>query len=461
MYRQDDGSETIALRDVNLSISAGERVAIVGPNGSGKSTLALVISGLIHPTKGVVKFNGSFANAPTGAMVFQSPDDNLIGETVYDELRFCLEQHVEWKDLEAETDNVIFRFGLDALADRPTTQLSGGEKQIVAVACAMVSRQSLIILDEPTSHLDLPGKKLLSRFLDDACKDSERAPAIIVVTQYRTEVGRFDRLIAMDSGKIIHDGRPSELIASSAVSAGAIDIPVSSQRSPFLSVGRLSQVQTPGWGLSEHPIRNISLDIRQGEAIALCGPSGAGKTTLALLLSGLISKFDGERRLQSDPPVMLMQFPERQIFCNTVEEEVSYGLIARGIRRDDATSRSHDALRQVGLLPDDFAKRNPFSLSGGQKRRVMLAAAAVLDAPLYILDEPQAALDEVGVIALRDLCVRWLERKSSYILISHDLHFLRLLTSRALLLDKGELLFDGSWSGVDTSPNLLSAIGLE
>jgi energy-coupling factor transport system ATP-binding protein len=158
-------------------------------------------------------------------------------------------------------------------------------------------------------------------------------------------------------------------------------------------------------------------------------------------------------------PVMLIQFPERQLFCKTVEDEVAYGLIARGVDKPGAISRSHVALRQVGLAPEEFAHRDPFSLSGGQKRRVIIAAAVALDAPLYILDEPQAALDDDGLATLARLCVSWLARGASYLLISHDLEFLRSMTGRILVIDGGRVLFDGSWAGLDASPNMLVDIG--
>src|SRR3970040_1935544 len=95
VYRQEDGSQTVALREISLSIPAGERVAIVGPNGSGKSTLALVIAGLVHPSSGIVTCDAKPGDGPTGAIVFQSPDDNLIGAIVQDEIQLCLEQSID------------------------------------------------------------------------------------------------------------------------------------------------------------------------------------------------------------------------------------------------------------------------------------------------------------------------------------------------------------------------------
>lgn len=459
-YRQDDGSHTGALVGINLTIRSGEKVAIIGPNGSGKSTLALLIAGLMNPTSGVIAGNAIHAGLPTGAMVFQSPDDNLIGESVREELEMCLEHAVLSAEIGSTAEDVLHRFGLEKFADRLTSQLSGGEKQVVALACAIAAGRPIVVLDEPTSHLDPPGKRMLWKFLDEVTASVD-APAIVVVTQYAAEVSHFDRLVILNNGRKIFDGHPGSWSTPETSLYSRIEYPPTFDGPPIVSCRSLGQVAMPGWPLPETPIRNVSLEIRKGEAIALCGPIGAGKTTLALLLAGLLKKHSGDLKTSGDPSVMLIQFPERQIFCRTVEEEVAYGMVAKGTTKSDANARAHEALISVGLDPSLFSKRDPFSLSGGQKRRVMLAAANVLDAPFYILDEPQAALDDDGLSAIRALCSNWLARGASYFLISHDLEFLRGLTSRVLVLSQGEIRFDGGWDSLDRSSNLLSDIGFE
>lgn len=460
-YRQDDGSQTLALRDVSLSIRHGERVAVVGPNGSGKSTLALLIAGLIEPTSGAITGDAVRLGHPTGAMVFQSPDDNLLGETVREELEMCLEHAGANEEAGDTFESALTRFGLEEFADRSTSQLSGGEKQIVALACAIASGRKIIVLDEPTSHLDPPGKRMLWEFLRAVAVDSAPSPAIVVVTQYPDEVSHFNRLVVLDAGTIIYDGVPSNWRGPKSAATSVMSFPPLVGFPPILSTRDLGQVAMPGWPMPQNPIRNVSVDIHPGEAIALCGPIGAGKTTLALLLAGLLPRHTGQRAAQGESPVMLIQYPERQLYCKTVEDEVAAGQMSRGVPKADAMSRAHRALELMGLSPQLFAKRDPFSVSGGQKRRVMLAAASVLDAPLYILDEPQAALDDDGLSAIRAMCAGWLQRGASYILISHDLSFLKSLTSRVLVLNRGEMLFDGHWKTMDESSNLLSAIGFD
>lgn len=459
-YRQEDGSHTDALVGINLTIRGGEKVAIIGPNGSGKSTLALLIAGLIEPTSGAITGDAVRHGRPTGAMVFQSPEDNLLGESVREELEMCLEHAVQSAEIGSTAEDVVRNFGLEKFAERLTSQLSGGEKQVVALACAMVAGRPIIVLDEPTSHLDPPGKRMLWEFLDEVTARAD-APAIVVVTQYDDEVSHSDHLVVLDKGRKIFDGIPGSWSTPEASVYSRIELPLTSDGPPMVSCRSLGQVAVPGWPLPETPIQNVSLEIRTGEAVALCGPIGAGKTTLALLLTGLLHQHAGGLEILGGPPVMLIQFPERQIFCKTVEEEVAYGLKSKSVSKHDAIVRAHEALSSVGLDPSHFAKRDPFSLSGGQKRRVMLAAATVLDAPLYILDEPQAALDDEGLSAIRTLCANWLANGASYLLISHDLEFLRGLTSRVLVLSRGEIRFDGGWESLDRSSNLLSDIEFE
>jgi energy-coupling factor transport system ATP-binding protein len=458
-YRQEDGTEILALDDVSISIRSGERVCLVGPNGSGKSTLALLMAGLINPSAGVVSVDGHPPIPPTGAIAFQSPEDNLLGTTVAEELALSIEHRVHAVNPFASVEDWLELFGLIELAKDEVGHLSGGQKQIVALACALASDKPMIVMDEPTSHLDPPGRRRLWEFLVALPSAGGDTPAIVLVTQYRDDVTRFDRVIALDCGRIIYDGPPADWLMPHPPVATEPPAPPSEPGPVVLSVRGLGQMSQPGWPLPPHPVRNVSLEIRAGEAIGLCGPIGAGKTTLALLLAGLLDRYDGTRTCAGGQPVMLIQFPERQLFCRTCADEIAVGLRRQGLSDQTIADRVRESLALVGLPPNEFARRDPFSLSGGQKRRLIIAAAAALTAPLYILDEPQAALDEAGISMLRTLTEHWRTRGASYLLISHDLAFLRQLTHRLLVISGGELVFDGDWDRVGASPKPLLDIG--
>ena len=472
------GSEINALAGVSLEIALGEQLAIVGPNGSGKSTLGLCLANLITPTSGEVGVRASSASdapdpantEPHAAIVFQTPDDNLVAETVSEEISLALEHCVGDDARGASVVELLDEFGVGHLADRRLDRLSGGEKQIVAVVCAFASGRQLIVLDEPTSHLDPPGRRHFFEFLDSLTGSNVSSEftgrSVVLVTQYPEEARRFARVIELAEGDVVYDGSSSDWkSAEPSETLPEIDAAVPENAPVILRVEDLTQVATPDWPLPEYPLREISLRVRTGEMIGLCGPIGAGKTTLAYHVAGLIDRYVGEITFpgsgSEEPlyPALMIQFPERQLFCATVAEDVAAGLRDTGLTADRQRERADRVLSELGLPPERFAGRSPFGLSGGQKRRAAMAGIAILKRPLFILDEPTAALDQDGLERLTDLCRRWQAEGISHILISHDLPILQRLTKRAWVLDRGRLVFDGSWGELKNHPEITGPIG--
>jgi len=484
-YHSDDERPIPALAEVSLTIVSGERLAIVGPNGSGKSTLALCLAGLIQPTHGRVVVDGLHEPA-YGAIVFQSPEDNLIGATVLEEMMLTLEHTSLPGTDEVAVRAELERFGLGYLAGRSTDSLSGGEKQKVAVACARAAGRQLIVLDEPTSHLDPPSRREFLAFSEAAAESGpsrgpksgglkppvrERSagnddcgPTLVFITQYEEEARRLPRVIELNAGRIAYDGPSSGWKGMVDPRPRVISLPVPPEdASVIVSAVDLGQCDSPAWPLPLDPLRGITLEVRAGEAVGLCGPIGAGKTTLAFYLAGLFDRWLGQLNWPGMPrrerPVVLIQFPERQLFCSTVIDDVAAGPRARGGRSSDLLSAARAALDRVGLPPDDFGHRSPFDLSGGQKRRAALAGIVAIPSRLYLLDEPQAALDSEGLERLESLLQEWLGAGSAYVIISHDLEFLRRLTHRVWVMNKGRIIFDGPWEALDSQPVILASIG--
>jgi len=459
-YETPDGVVR-ALDEVSLSVRAGERVAITGGNGSGKSTLGLCLAGLISPSCGHVR------SSSPAAVVFQSPDDNLIAATPGDEIALTLEHRFGSDVTESAVKQCLARFGLSHLGTRPMERLSGGERQVIALACALTAGRDLLVLDEPTAHLDPPARRSILEALIHMPSDSSRGVARVLITQYENEVRQCERVIHLGAGRVLYDGHPEGWSGlESEYGHGDVpdDMPLRPGREILQTVG-LSQVDSPGWPLPESALADVHVSIRQGEAIAICGPIGSGKTTFAYHLAGLIPRFAG--RIERFPfsgrrdslPVVMIQFPERQLFCPTVDEDIAFGLRRRGYSGADIQSTTLRVMSHFGLPMATFAQRSPFSLSGGQKRRAALACLSALPADLYILDEPNASLDGEGYASLSGQCRRWLNDEKSFILISHDLAFLRALTRRVWVLDRGRILFDGSWAELDRSPQVLESIG--
>lgn len=463
IYQLPDGARIEALRDVSLTMRPGERLAVVGPNGSGKSALALCLAGLIAPSAGTVSLPDGVNepgsdNTNWAALVFQNPDDNLIARTVTEELALTLERTESAG--EAAPADILDRFRIAHLADREVTRLSGGEKQALALACAFAARRRLIVLDEPTSHLDPPSRRELLSIL--APSDSGGDQTIVLITQYADEARQFPRVVQLDNGRITYDGPSTNWLPETAHEDQPFAVYPRSDPPAILTTKSLSQQQQPGWPLPPSPLEDISITIHAGDAIGLCGPIGSGKSTLAFHLAGLLPSKPGS--LTREPgddnlPVVLIQFPERQVFCPTIIGDISWGPIQKGGSKDDALAAARQLLERLQLPAGEFGRRSPFALSGGQRRRVALAGVAACDAPLYILDEPTAALDASGIAAVEALLSDWHSGLTSYLIISHDLEWLARVTNRLWVMEKGQIQFDGSWDDTDNLPPLLERVG--
>ncbi len=463
IYRLDDGSRIAALTNVSCTVQSGERIAIVGDNGSGKSTLARLLAGIIQPTTGRFAFEGKDSHeSGTAALVLQNPGDNIIGETIREEIELTV-GGVDDEAKRTRVEALLSQYGLAELLDRPLAELSGGETQLVALVCGLLSGRRMVVLDEPTSHLDPPARRLLIDHLlthsFDTPGQCDTMPSVLFITQYREEARHFPRVIELDKGKLAFDGAPEELPEQTRQdSPGDNPLPVGADSRSIIVVQGLNQSPT-GNGESAAVLKDITLTVWAGDAIGIIGPIGSGKTTLGYHLAGLMAPTVGTVEYQqdvstADPPVVLIQFPERQLFAETVLDDVAFGARSRGLDRSAATARSGQVLDAVGLPSAEFEQRSPFSLSGGQKRRVALASVAVCGAKLYILDEPTSALDADGHAVLEMQLRRWHTEGVAFIVISHDIGWLRRVTERVWIMNRGRLLVDGKWSDAQTGDAL-------
>lgn len=226
----------------------------------------------------------------------------------------------------------------------------------------------------------------------------------------------------------------------------------------------------PGTALAHKALEDVNLRIGSGELIAVIGHGGSGKSTLALLLSGLYQptagRVDTYDVKNSSNAVfssigLVFQYPEQQLFAETVYEEVAFGAKNFGVPQDYLPIRVRKALEQVGLDPDVFWDRSPFSLSGGQKRRVCIAGVLAVEPKMIILDEPAAGLDEEGRLWLIDL-VRQLNQQGRTILwVTHNMQEAAELAKRIIVMDHGRILLDGSPQQVFAQEELLAQASLE
>ncbi|MBD3332271.1 ATP-binding cassette domain-containing protein [candidate division GN15 bacterium] len=446
------------LDDLTLEVADGEQVCIMGANGSGKSTLARVVASLADPDSGDVHVDTPDGSPIAVGMLFQNPDNQMVAVTVDKEVVFALENlGVRPDDMQERLSDVLRRFDIEHLRRRLTSELSGGEKQRVALAALMVFDPPVLVLDEPDSFLDEAGRKLLAEQLD-AIHDRSPRTSLVRITQYPHVARLYSRLIVLERGKITADGDPGMILEDEQLCrrAGLAFDPDRMTDSKTITHaitertgnGGISRMMCQGISFSyqaDQPVlTDLNFELTQGETLAVVGPSGSGKSTLGLLMCGLnkpdtgrITYFDdGGNELDahnlSGRVSAILQQPERQFFLRTCAEEVQFGPANRG--HGFTEQQTCAMMRLVGLDPEQFADRDPLTLSGGEKRRLAFAAVLSMQPDVVVFDEPTCALDVDGVARFIDLSRHLAQRARTQVIITHDGDLVRLLADRVLVL---------------------------
>jgi energy-coupling factor transport system ATP-binding protein len=474
-YRYPD-TDRDALRAVSLDVAPGEFVVLAGLSASGKSTVLRAASGLVPHFHG-----GTFAGrtivggmdtrdhgpgdlAAVAGTLFQDPETQSVMTTVRAELAFPLENR-GWPAgaVARGVEEVALALGIEALLDRPTPELSGGELQRVALGAALAGRPRIVLLDEPTSQLDpVAGDELvwLLRRLN------EEWGTAVVLAEHRLErcLAHADRVVVLDDGAIACDAPPSDALAWAAERAPALQTPAArlfaraGLRPPPASV-RDARATLRGHGLiDEEPaamppaaprpartrrrhdaalaiegvwhelrggraiLRGVDLTVEPGERVALMGRNGAGKSTLLRHAAGLLEPTRGRVRTAGRVG-LLLQSPGDYLVHEHVRDETSAA-----------------ALEVVGLT--DVAERHPRDLSGGQRQR--LALAIVMDGAqppaCLCLDEPTRGMDRAAKGELAD---RLHALDAGVVVATHDPEFAVAVAERVVLLADGRVIADG------------------
>jgi energy-coupling factor transport system ATP-binding protein len=422
-----------AVRDVSLAVSAGELVAIVGPNGSGKSTLARVLAGR-RPTAGEVVRPGSTGLGKPGgtAIVFQRPELQVLGVRVRDDVVWGLPDP-QLVDVPA----VLDRVGLQSFAERETSTLSGGELQRLAVAAALARHPALLISDESTAMVDSVGRQLLVALLRSMA--TEDRISVVHVTHNSAETAVADRAIMLEHGRIVPvaEPAPNDSMPHPPPPARKQDDPLFVLR----NVGHEYSRRTP-W--AHRALSGIDLRIDHGEAVLVVGHNGSGKSTLAWVLAGLLEPSEGDAHLEGQLLTSVVgqvgvafQHARLQLLRPTVGAEVAAASGASNLA-------AWQALRAVGLDPQELGPRRVDELSGGQARRVVVAGAIAARPRALVLDEPFAGLDDRGRAELNAALVRLrTERGLTLVCVSHDHDLPAGLFDREIELVDGRIAYDG------------------
>jgi peptide/nickel transport system ATP-binding protein len=486
------------LQALSLELAPGEVLGLVGESGSGKSLMALAIAGLLPAgaqASGQVMLDGEdLLGLPEPAMdarrgaalglVFQEPMNALnplmtVGEQVAEALR--LHRPMSRKEAAAQADAALDRVGLAGLAGRHPHELSGGQRQRGVIAIAMALRPRLLIADEPTTALDVRTQAQILALLRALVKE-QGSSLLLISHDLPLVAGVADQIAVLQSGQLIEHGPALALLRSpqrpetaALVLASALPsrpaVPPASQQAPLLSAEGLVREYRRGGGLFgrgevKRALDGVSLTVAPGERVGLVGESGCGKSTLLRALLGLEPLQAGEIRLQGQRFTGAERALRRQVQIVFQDPAGSldprwraWELVAEPLAlldpvptRAEQRRRAESLLARVGLGAES-AERFAHQFSGGQRQRLAIARALILEPALLVLDEAVSALDvsvRAQVLALIDTLCR--ERGTALLFVTHDLGVVRAATDRLYVMQAGRIIESGATAAVFAQP---------
>ncbi|GAA4352350.1 ABC transporter ATP-binding protein [Angustibacter luteus] len=466
-----------AVRDLDLDVAPGEAVLLLGASGAGKSTFLAGCAGLlgepgarsadgvaVHENggestgsltlDGVPAATSRLSGAVRAGLLLQDPDAQTVLARCGDDVAFGLEnlgvpREQIWPRVDEALRSVGFRYG----RAHPTSDLSGGERQRLALAGVLAMRPGLLLLDEPTAMLDPDGSRLLRDTVRDVLAVSG-ATCLIVEHRVQQWVDVVDRVVVLGAdGGLAADGPPDEVLGRHGAALAAQGVWVPERYLPAAGVGRRTRsprddrldgaALLAAQGLAGAPpgadavVRDVDLTLHAGRATALVGPNGAGKTTLAHVLAGLTRPVAGSltaapalARGLSGPPHRwrardlvtrigtVFQEPQHQFVAATVREELAVGPRRAGRSAAQVDGRVDELLTRLHLR--HLSQANPFTLSGGEQRRLSVATALATGPSLLVLDEPTFGQDARTWAELVDLLRELLDDGTGVLAVTHD-----------------------------------------
>lgn len=511
-FRYKDQKDGNAIENINLEIENGQFVVIMGPSGAGKSTLANCLNGLIPnfvrgKYEGEVWVNGKKVKEQTVSkmakdigLVFQDFESQLFSTNTKLEVAFGPENFMVPRDeIRKRIERVLKIVNLEGYEERQPSTLSGGQKQRLAIGSVLASQPKIICMDEPTTDLDPIGKLGIFQIARELHEDKDLN--LIIIEHETEEALEADRLIIMEEGRIIRDGKPEQVLRDVQLIDG---IGIMSLQIPkyFKSVSQMKAEElplTPEEGLLkftdmklslkqekyneilqselerenkygdviievkdlEHTYPNgkkalegASLKVRAGEFLAVLGHNGSGKTTLVKHLNGLLMPTGGNVYVNGKDTKnttifeigkdigFVFQNPDHQIFADTVYEEVAFSPKIRGCAPEEIDSRVKEALKAVGL--EGYEKEDPFSLSKGERQRVAVASILSARPKVIILDEPTTGLDFKEQKKMMELIKKLNEEGHTIIMITHTMWVVSEYAHKVAVVKDGSMVMYGN-----------------
>lgn len=438
------------LKDIDLTINRGEIIVLTGPSGCGKTSLIRIMNGLIpnhydgYLDGKVEILSRSFDEYLPGELakhignVFQSPSDQFFGNIAEDEVALAGENlGMPYDELREKVDRAFKRLDIEKLKDKKLSELSGGEKQKVAIASTLVYDTDLIFFDEPSASLDNKGIEEFKRLL----LSLKSMGKTIIIGEHRLFFLKdiYDRLIYIDGGTIKNTFALGELREEDCRKYGlrTLDYDKLELENPILSNKVSQKVRKLDVKIGNRLlIKDLSFDLYEGEVLGILGNNGKGKSTLGRILGGLggnrqeisFGRKEGDRLKKS---YYMMQDVDYQLFFDTVENEL--------IPKNKQTDPDYlDTIRRVLKDLDLWDKRmdHPQCLSGGEKQRLALANSFLSQRDVIILDEPTSGLDYGRMEKVKDIIEKY-SNKRPVLIITHDVELLFKVCNTALLIDDG------------------------
>lgn len=454
-------------------------------------------------------------------MVFQNPDNQIIATVVEEDVAFGPENiGMDPKDIVRNVDIALKAVSMEEFRKAAPAYLSGGQKQRVAIAGILAMKPECIILDEPTAMLDPLGRK---EVMDTITRlNREEGITIVLITHYMEEAALSDRIIIINDGEIAGEGSPRDVFKNVEKMKGLhLDVPQITELSylinkenknfpgdlltidefvkkaqeigfnegfsyvkkenkerqetePVLEVRNLTHIYGEETAFERVALKNVSLTINRGEFIGLIGHTGSGKSTLIQHLNALVKGNEGGvyfkgADINADKSKLkeirqkiglVFQYPEHQIFESTIYDEVAFGPKNCGLEGDELDRRIKEALAFVGM-GEEFYKKSPFDLSGGQKRRVAIASILAMKPEVLVLDEPMAGLDPYG----RDEILGNIKKMHdelgiTIILVSHSMEDIANIADRIIVMNKGSVAMFDTVDNVFARADELTDMGL-
>ncbi len=511
------------LDQIRLAIGQGEYIAILGANGSGKSTLAKMINALLLPDSGRVLVSGLDTSKPENlslirmkiGMVFQSPEEQIFSSTIEEDVAFGLENFGwEYEKMHLRVKEILTRMDLWDVRQRPSYLLSGGQTQRLALAGVLAIQPDCIIFDEATSMLDPMGRKVVLRQMRQL---NEQGKTILHITHSMDEALEASRVVVLQLGKIVFDGKPEALFSGEHdLERWNLEYPAENKLimdlrntfegfptdirhldeaadwflknniNPFqqvsgikipdreeISVKQLRHVYLEGTPYQSRALLDVNLTVMDGENHGLIGVTGSGKSTLLQHLNGLLRPQEGsvhvgsydlsDQKLSRRDLVQyigyVMQNPEVQFFEEYTGDEIAYGPKTVGIN-EPLADRVRWAMDKVGLNFEVFKDRKVNSLSGGEKRKAALASIIALKPQVLLLDEPTAGLDPVAHHQILQVFDEMQAEGTTMVVSSHNMEDIYTLCKNVTVLDHGASVETGNAREVLSNQSKLEGMQL-